>query len=129
MVKIRLARVGAKKHPIYRLVVTDGRSPRNGRFLEEVGHYDPSSTPATVRIEREKIEQWLVKGAQPSETARKLLVREGVLKATAVTRPQQPQKKGAAKKETAPHAAVAEAEVAPVEESAEPESSEGASEE
>ncbi len=127
MVKIRLARVGAKKHPIYRLVVTDGRSPRNGRFLEEVGHYDPSSNPATLRIEREKIEQWLVRGAQPSETARKLLVREGVLKATAVTRPQQPQKKGGAVKGAAPAAVAKDT---PAEESAPEEAAEeGASEE
>ncbi len=125
MVKIRLARVGAKKHPIYRLVVTDGRSPRNGRFLEEVGHYDPSSTPATVRIEREKIEQWLVRGAQPSETARKLLVREGVLKAQAVTRPQQPQKKGTPTKEA--HAVPAEETTSS--EKVSEEAAEGASEE
>jgi small subunit ribosomal protein S16 len=77
LVKIRLRRMGAKKHPFYRLVVADSRSPRDGRFIEHLGYYDPMTDP--VKIDVEKVERWLRQGAQPSEAARSLLKREGIL--------------------------------------------------
>ena len=86
MVKIRLRRMGAKKRPFYRLVVADARSPRDGRFIEQLGYYDPLTEPATVKIDEEKVARWLAQGAQPSEAARTLLKREGVLERYAATR-------------------------------------------
>ena len=83
MVKIRLRRMGAKKHPFYRLVVADSRSPRDGRFIEHLGYYDPMTEPVQVKIDAEKVIQWLHKGAQPSEAARSLLKREGILERSA----------------------------------------------
>ncbi len=79
MVKIRLKRMGAKKRPFYRLVVAEARSPRDGRFIEQVGYYDPLTEPATVKIDEEKVMKWLSTGAQPSDAARVLLKREGIL--------------------------------------------------
>ena len=79
MVKIRLRRMGAQKRPFYRLVVADSRSPRDGRFIDQLGTYDPLTEPATVRIDEEKVFKWLSQGAQPSDSARILLQREGVL--------------------------------------------------
>ena len=79
MVKIRLRRMGAKKHPFYRLVVADSRSPRDGRFIEHLGYYDPMTDPVSVKIDVEKVRRWLLQGAQPSEAARSLLKREGIL--------------------------------------------------
>ena len=79
MVKIRLRRMGAKKHPFYRLVVADARSPRDGRFIEHLGYYDPMVEPVKVKIDVEKVMKWLQQGAQPSEAARSLLKREGIL--------------------------------------------------
>lgn len=79
MVKIRLRRMGAKKRPFYRLVVADSRSPRDGRFIEHLGYYDPLTEPATVSIDEEKVFKWLSQGAQASDSARILLRREGVL--------------------------------------------------
>ena len=78
-VKIRLRRMGAKKKPFYRVVVADSRSPRDGRFIEEIGYYDPTKEPAVLHIEADKAREWIQKGAQPSETVRTLLRREGVL--------------------------------------------------
>ena len=72
-VKIRLKRIGAKKAPFYRVVVADGRFPRNGRFIEEIGTYNPCVDPAEVNIDKEKAEQWIKNGAQPTETVRALL--------------------------------------------------------
>ena len=72
-VKIRLKRIGAKKAPFYRVVVADGRFPRNGRFIEEIGTYNPCVDPAEVKIDKEKAEQWIKNGAQPTETVRALL--------------------------------------------------------
>jgi small subunit ribosomal protein S16 len=72
-VKIRLARAGAKKAPFYRLVVADSRFPRDGRFLEIIGRYNPRTQPSTVEVDVEKFEAWVAKGAQPSEAAGKLL--------------------------------------------------------
>ena len=84
--KIRLRRVGAKRSPFYRLVVADARSPRDGRFIEQVGYYNPLTEPATVKIDEEKVVHWLSQGAQPSESARTLLKREGVLERYAASR-------------------------------------------
>jgi small subunit ribosomal protein S16 len=73
MVRIRLARHGAKKKPFYRIVVTDSRSPRDGRFIDQLGYYDPTKQPAVVEIKKEKLERWLQTGAQPSETVTQLI--------------------------------------------------------
>ena len=73
MVKIRLKRMGAKKNPFYRVVVADSRYPRDGRFIEEIGYYDPTTEPATVKIDMEKANKWIANGAQPTETVRDLL--------------------------------------------------------
>lgn len=81
MVKIRLKRMGTTKRPVYRLVVADSRSPRDGRFIEEIGFYDPLPNPAVVRIDEEKVRVWMRRGARPSDTARDLLVRQGILAA------------------------------------------------
>lgn len=94
MVKIRLKRLGARKRPYYRLVVADSRSPRDGRFIEELGTYDPISNPATLRIDAEKVRAWMSRGAQPSDTARSLLEQQGILPRTA--RAQRPPKAAAA---------------------------------
>lgn len=71
--------MGAKKRPFYRLVVAESRSPRDGRFIEQLGYYDPLTDPATISIDEEKVFKWLSQGAQPSDSARILLRREGVL--------------------------------------------------
>ncbi|MBR6650398.1 MAG: 30S ribosomal protein S16 [Clostridia bacterium] len=73
MVKIRLRRMGAKKAPFYRVVVADSRYPRDGRFIEEVGYYDPMTNPATVKLDNEKIAKWIANGAQPTETVKSLI--------------------------------------------------------
>ena len=73
MVKIRLRRMGAKKAPFYRVVVADSRYPRDGRFIEEIGYYDPTKEPSVVSIDKEKAEKWLANGAQPTDTVKKLL--------------------------------------------------------
>ncbi len=77
--KIRLARAGAKKRPFYQIVVADGRSRRDGSFIENVGTYDPTKNPAAVKLNEEKALAWLVKGAQPTDTVRQLLKNAGVL--------------------------------------------------
>jgi small subunit ribosomal protein S16 len=71
--------MGAKRRPFYRLVVADSRSPRDGRFIEQLGYYDPLTEPATVKIDEDKVAQWLTRGAQPSDSARTLLKQQGVL--------------------------------------------------
>ncbi len=78
-VKIRLKRIGAKKAPYYRVVVADSRSPRDGRFIEEIGIYQPLENPTKVRIDVEKAKQWIANGAQPTDTVRDLLKKAGVL--------------------------------------------------
>jgi small subunit ribosomal protein S16 len=78
-VKIRLKRMGAKKAPFYRVVVADSRSPRDGRFIEEIGYYNPLTEPAQVKINEEKARKWLSNGAQPSDTVRSLFYRQGIL--------------------------------------------------
>ena len=78
-VKIRLKRMGMKKKPFYRVVVADIRSPRDGRFIEEIGYYDPMTEPATIKIDAEAAKKWLGNGAQPTDTARLLLKKSGVI--------------------------------------------------
>lgn len=78
-VKIRLKRMGAKKSPFYRLVVTDSRFPRDGRFIEEIGYYNPISNPAQLKVEEEKALKWLRNGSQPSDTVKALLNRAGII--------------------------------------------------
>ncbi|HOJ80263.1 MAG TPA: 30S ribosomal protein S16 [Clostridiales bacterium] len=78
-VKIRLKRIGAKKNPHYRIVVADSRYPRDGRFIEEIGTYDPQTEPSTVNIDTEKAAQWIRNGAQPTDTVRSLLKKAGVI--------------------------------------------------
>jgi small subunit ribosomal protein S16 len=77
-VKLRLTRVGAKKKPFYRVVVADSRSPRDGRFIENVGTYDPNPEPPVIQLNAERIQHWLSKGAKPSETVAHLFKRAGL---------------------------------------------------
>ncbi len=79
MVKIRLRRMGAKKNPYYRIIIADSRSPRDGKFIEEIGTYDPLTEPATVTVNAERAKYWLSNGAQPTETVRALLKKNAVL--------------------------------------------------
>ena len=79
-VKIRLKRMGAKKAPFYRVVVADSRSPRDGRFIEEIGYYNPVSEPAQIKINEEKANKWLQNGAQPTDVVKKLFVKAGLNK-------------------------------------------------
>jgi len=73
MVKIRLRRMGAKKAPFYRIVVADSRYPRDGRFIEEIGYYDPTKEPSVISVDTEKANKWIANGAQPTDTVKKLL--------------------------------------------------------
>ena len=79
-VKIRLKRIGAKKTPFYRVVVADERSPRDGRFIEEIGYYNPLTNPVEIKIDAEKAAKWISNGAQPTETVRSLLKKSEILK-------------------------------------------------
>ena len=81
-VRIRLRRVGKKKQPQYRLIVADSRAPRDGRFIETIGQYNPRVEPPLIRVNAERARHWLGQGAQPSDTARSLLAKAGVLKET-----------------------------------------------
>ena len=76
--RIRLARVGSKKNPVYRVVVADSRSPRDGRFIEIVGRYNPQSDPSIIDLDEAKVKDWIAKGAQPSESVRRLLKAKGI---------------------------------------------------
>ncbi len=78
-VKIRLRRLGAKRAPFYHVVVADSRYPRNGRFIEEIGFYDPTKEPAAVKIDGEKAKQWIKNGAQPTDTVKALLKKNGII--------------------------------------------------
>lgn len=78
MVKIRLKRIGAKKKPFYRIIVADSRAPRDGKFIEQVGTYDPKTNPSVINVDGEKVKKWLSNGAQPTETVKKLLKIAGV---------------------------------------------------
>ncbi|GAP02728.1 30S ribosomal protein S16 [Fructobacillus pseudoficulneus] len=110
-VKIRLKRMGAKKRPFYRVVIADSRSPRDGRFIETVGTYNPIAVPAEVKLDEAKILAWLANGAQPSDTARNLLSKAGIMakyaeqKAAAAAEKPAKAKKPAAKKAAAKPAA------------------------
>ena len=79
-VKIRLRRMGSKRNPFYRIVVADSRSPRNGRFIEKVGYYNPLTQPSTVKLAKDEVFKWLENGAQPSNTVKNLLSRAGIMK-------------------------------------------------
>lgn len=80
-VRIRLKRMGAKKRPFYRVIVADSRSPRDGRFIETLGTYNPLKNPAEVNLNAERVSLWLARGAQPSDTVKHLLSRQGLLRA------------------------------------------------
>ena len=77
-VKLRLTRIGSKKNPVYRVVAADSRSPRDGKFIEIVGRYNPQTDPSTIELDEEKIKGWIAKGAQPSSTVQKLLKAKGL---------------------------------------------------
>ncbi len=79
MVKIRLRRMGAKKAPFYRIVVADSRYPRDGRFIEEIGTYDPMKNPSEIRVDKDRALSWIQSGAQPTDTVKVLLKKSGVL--------------------------------------------------
>lgn len=79
MVKIRLRRMGAKKAPFYRIVVADSRYPRDGRFIEEIGYYNPMEEPSVVKVDPEKAKAWMEKGAQPTDTVKVLFKKHGVI--------------------------------------------------
>lgn len=79
MVKLRSQRFGSKKKPFYRIVATDSRNPRDGRFIEIVGTYNPLTTPATVKFDEEKVLKWLANGAKPTDTVKSLLSKEGII--------------------------------------------------
>ena len=79
MVKIRLKRMGAHKKPFYRVVVADSRTPRNGKFIEEIGTYDPLKDPAVIKIDNEAAQKWLANGVQPTDTVRALLKKSGAI--------------------------------------------------
>lgn len=79
-VKIRLRRMGAKKAPFYRVVVADSRFPRDGRFIEEIGYYDPTKEPPVIKIDADKVQQWIANGAQPTDTVKALLKKSGAIK-------------------------------------------------
>ena len=78
-VKIRLRRMGAKKSPFYRIVVADSRFPRDGRFIEEIGYYNPMEAPSVVKVDPEKAKKWLQNGAQPTDTVKALFKKHGVI--------------------------------------------------
>ena len=78
-VKIRLRRMGAKKAPFYRIVVADSRYPRDGRFIEEIGFYDPTKEPSVVKVDAEKAKKWIANGAQPTDTVKSLLKRSNIV--------------------------------------------------
>lgn len=78
-VKIRLRRMGAKKAPFYRVVVADSRYPRDGRFIEEIGYYNPTTEPASVKIDAEAAKKWIGNGAQPTDTVRSILKNQGII--------------------------------------------------
>ena len=78
-IKMRLRRMGAKKAPFYRVIVADSRSPRDGRFIEEIGYYNPLTNPAEIKIDADKAKKWLGNGAQPTETVKSLLKKSGIV--------------------------------------------------
>lgn len=119
-VKIRLARAGAKKAPFYRVVAADSRAPRDGRFIEILGRYNPRTDPSTIELNVEKVDAWIAKGAQPSETVAKLLAiaknpeAAAPAKESAVSKKAQAKAEADAKAAAEAEAKAAEAAVAPV---------------
>ena len=79
-VKMRLKRMGKKRNPIYRIVVADSRYPRDGRFIEEIGYYDSTTEPSTLKVDAEKAKKWMANGAQPTDTVKKLFEKNGITK-------------------------------------------------
>ena len=97
MVKIRLRRMGAKKQPTYRFVVADSRSPRDGRFIEILGHYNPRTEPKTLEVDADKAKEWLAKGAQPTATVQRLFAEKGIMERGPIpTHKRKPKNEGAA---------------------------------
>jgi small subunit ribosomal protein S16 len=96
--------MGAKKRPFYRIVVADSRSPRDGRFIENLGYYDPITKPATVKVDAEKYQTWIKNGAQPSESVVGVIKRSGALEASAASAPEAPAAPAPAPAEPAPAA-------------------------
>lgn len=119
MLKIRLARVGKKKQPSYRVVVADARAPRDGAYLEVIGYYNPRTEPMTFELDEDKARDWLRKGAQPSERMHKLLAKKGILDAPVFPAPKQKAEAKAAPAPAAAGAPQAAAEALPKEETAE----------
>ncbi|HEX5939790.1 MAG TPA: 30S ribosomal protein S16, partial [Dehalococcoidia bacterium] len=119
MIRIRLARVGKKKQPTYRLVVATKEAPRDGRFIEILGHYDPLKNPSVFEFNADRTREWIAKGAQPSEAAAKLLAREGI--GEAPKRPTKPtrEERKAAEAESAPVTEAAAPAATPADEAAE----------
>jgi small subunit ribosomal protein S16 len=101
MVKIRLRRVGAKNRPFYRIVVADSRAPRDGAFIEIVGHYSPLDDPETFTVDKEKVEKWLGNGAKPTETVARLLVKSGIIEQSQPEAKEKRRKKPAKSKSSA----------------------------
>lgn len=131
-VKVRLTRVGSKKNPIWRVVVADGRSPRDGRSIETIGHYNPQTQPSRIEIDRERLQHWLDRGAQPSNTVKKLMRAENTghempARETPAPVATPPKPKAEPVAEAAP--AEAEAAEAPVAEAEAPADAEAAAEE
>ena len=119
MVKIRLSRIGKKKSPYYKIVVSDSRNPVDGRFIEQVGTYDPNTNPGTVKVNAEAVKKWLANGAQPTDTVMKLLRQAGISRTGAdieakakVQKPRMSKAKRAAAAEKAAAAEAAKAEAA-----------------
>lgn len=112
MLKIRLARVGKKKQPAYRVVVADARAPRDGAYVEIIGHYNPRTEPSTFVIDHDKVRDWMHKGAQPTERIHRLLANEGILPplVRTVPRPKTQPKAATATAEAEPEAAAEESE-------------------
>lgn len=77
-VKMRLRRMGSKKAPFYRVVIADSRSPRDGRFVEEIGYYNPLTEPSTIKLDEEKVQTWIKNGAKPTDTVKKLIEKAGI---------------------------------------------------
>ena len=97
MVKIRLRRMGAKKQPTYRFVVADSRSPRDGRFIEILGHYNPRTEPKTLEVDADKAKEWLAKGAQATPTVQRLFAEKGIMERGPIpTHKRKPKNEGAA---------------------------------
>lgn len=79
MVKIRLKRMGAKKAPFYRIIVADSRAPRDGKFIDQIGYYDPMKEPAEIKIDAENAKKWIANGAQPTDTVKAMLKKQGII--------------------------------------------------